>query len=128
MPAGPAPAERRVPGGADRLVLGPGGLPEHEVARVLLAVLVGADPLARAGAQLAPVELGQPPVRREPGDGEVDGAILPHVRDAAIQQPLDQLDHRPDVLRGPGLLGRRLDPEPVAILLECAGEGIDVLG
>ena len=44
MPAGTAAAERRVPRGADRLVVGPRRLPEHEVAGVLLGVLVGCSP------------------------------------------------------------------------------------
>ena len=57
MPARTAAPEWRIPRRADRLVRRPRGLPEGEVARTLLGVLVGADALARPGSKLAPVEL-----------------------------------------------------------------------
>ena len=101
-------------------------LPQHEVAGVLLAVLVRAHSLAGAGPQLPAIELRQPPVFRKPGDGEVDRPILAQVRHLAIEQSLDQVDHRSEVLGGPWLLRRRLDPEPVSIFLEGARKRVDV--
>src|SRR5439155_17848460 len=79
VPSGPAAAEGRIPGGTDRLVFRTGGLPQHEVAGILLGVLVSAHPLARAGAELSAVELRQASVRREAGDGEVDRPVLAQV-------------------------------------------------
>jgi hypothetical protein len=57
MPAGAAAAERGVPCRTDGFVFGLCRLPEHEVARILLGILIGADPLAGTGPQLPPVEL-----------------------------------------------------------------------
>ena len=56
VPAGTAAAERRIPRGPHRLVVGLRRLPEDEVAGVLLGILVGADPFAGAGLQLAGVQ------------------------------------------------------------------------
>ncbi len=95
--------------------------------RVLLGVLVRADPLAGPGPQLPPVEPGEPAVAGEPGDAEVHRAVLRLVGDPPVQQPLDQLDHRGDVLGGPRLGVRRPDPEPVAVFLERASERVHML-
>ena len=126
VPAGPAPAERRVPRRADLLVLFLGRLPEHEVPRVLFGVLVGAHPLARPRLELPAVELRQPAIRGKPRDREIDRSVLALVGHLFVEQPLDHLDHGTDVLGGARLLMGRADPEPVAVFLERPGERVDV--
>ena len=59
----------------------PGALPEHEVADVVLRVLVGRDALA--DAHLVRVEPGQPPVGRPARDPEEDRAVVGPVGVAA---------------------------------------------
>ena len=70
VPARPAGPDRGVP----RRLAGLRALPEREVADVVLAVLVGLDPLA--DAQLLRVEPGEPAVRRPRGDPEEDRAVV----------------------------------------------------
>ena len=110
VPARPAAAPRRVPGGV--LALLP-RLPEREVQRVLLEV--GAlDALALvhlvdvAARQLA-VGLGSV------AHAEVDVAG-DRVGAAAVEQALDQLDDLPDVLGRERLGVRPPEPEPVGVL------------
>ena len=93
-PAGPAPIGR-VP----RRLAGLGALPEREVADVVLAVLVGLDPLA--DPQLLGVEPGEPPVRRPRRDPEEDRAVVGPVGVAALEQGLDEVDDLVDVLGRP---------------------------
>ena len=103
-------------------------LPKHEVARVLLGVLVGADPLARAGLELAPVELGQPPVGRETGRWRSrPSRPRPRTRRPDPAAPGSARSSAPMYSVARGCSVRRPDPEPVAILLERAREGIHVL-
>src|SRR4051812_25319582 len=60
MPAGASSAPRRVPGSRGRFVFGLRGLPEREVLRVFLCVLVLGD--ARAGPHLTLVETREPSI------------------------------------------------------------------
>ena len=70
-------------------------LPQGEVADVVLAVLVGLDPLA--DAQRLRIEPGQPPVRRPRGDAEEDRAVVGAVGVAALEQGRDERDDLVDV-------------------------------
>ena len=74
-------------------------LPEREVADVVLAVLVGLDPLPHP--QLVRVEAGQPPVGRPRGDPEEDRAVVGPVGVAALEQRPDERDDLVDVARSP---------------------------
>src|SRR6266850_4414230 len=67
-------AERRVPRGPDALVLGVGFLPQGEVARVFLGILVARH--SRSDFDLALIEARQAPIRRESREGEVNRPVL----------------------------------------------------
>ena len=125
VPAGTAAAEGSVPLSPLRLVLL--GLPQYEVPRVFLVVLVRVD--AGPGADPRHVQPGQPAVLGERGDLEVDAAIG-GVRVAAVDEPLHEADHLRDVCGGPGHHFRPLHPERGHVLLERAdvagGEGLEV--
>ena len=86
---------------------GLGGLPEREVERVALAV-VGID--AGHGVHLVDVAAGQLAVAREAAHREVHVAV-DRVGVAALDEPLDHLDHAGDRLGGLGALGGVLDAE-----------------
>ena len=116
-PGRPAPP-RRVPGRAHLLVLRLDRLPEHEVAHVVLVVLVRRHALAAAPG--AHVHLRQLAVVRELRDVVVDRAIG-HVRQPALLQPADDVDHPLDVVRGAGVHVRPLNPQ----LLEVAEQVVD---
>src|SRR5690242_21864676 len=73
MPPGPAAAERRIPGSPDGFVFGIGFLPEREVARVALCVLIARHP--RADLDFSGIEARQSPVRGELRERKVDGAV-----------------------------------------------------
>src|SRR5690606_19873646 len=87
-------APRGGPGGADAAVLGLGGLPEGEVADVLLLVAVGGDALAAADG--GKVHARQLAVVREAGDVEVDVAVG-DVGVPALDEALHEGDHLGDV-------------------------------
>ena len=95
VPAGPARADGRLP---DRLA-GLGTLPQGEVADVVLAVLVGLDPLPHP--QALGVETGQPPVGRPRRDPEEDRAVVGPVGVAALEQRRDEGDDLVDVAGRP---------------------------
>ena len=105
VPARPARPDRGVP----RRLAGLRALPEREVADVVLAVLVGLDPLA--DPQLLRVEPGEPAVGRPRGDPEEDRAVVGPVGVAALEERLDQRDHLVDVLGRPRQDVRARHPE-----------------
>src|SRR5207244_2452852 len=84
MPPRAAAAEGSVPGGPHSLVPLVGLLPEGEVARIVLGILVARH--AGTHLDLPPVESRQPPVRWKAIDREVHRAVLPTVRDALVEQ------------------------------------------
>ena len=69
-----------------RRLAGLRALPEREVADVVLAVLVGLDPLA--DPQLLGVEAGQPAVGRPGRDPEEDRAVVGPVGVAPLEERL----------------------------------------
>ena len=125
QPGRPA-TEGRVPLRPGRLV----GLrlPEHEVAGVLLVVLVGVHPRPRLHPRH--VEAGQTAVLGEGGDAEVDAAVG-RVGVAPGDEPLDEGDHLRDVLGGAGDDLGLLQPQGRHVLPEGGdpggGEGREVL-
>src|SRR4029453_6842707 len=90
VPPGPTLAPWAVP----RRLAGLRALPEREIARVALA-LVHLD--AGAGPELVEIFPGQPPVRGEAADSEVDVA-LDRVGVPGGDQLLDESDHLAHVL------------------------------
>ena len=78
----------RADGGLPRRLAGLRALPQREVADVVLAVLVGLDPLP--DPQALRIEAGQPTVGRPRGDPEEDRAIVGPVGVAALEQGRDQ--------------------------------------
>ena len=86
VPARPARPDRGLPG---RLA-GLGALPQREVADVVLAVLVGLDPLPHP--EPLGIEAGQPAVRRPRRDPEEDRAVVGPVGVAPLEERLDQRD------------------------------------
>src|SRR5262249_9163249 len=126
VPTRAPPAERSVPCRTHRFIFRLGRLPQNEVPRILLRVLVCGDALAGTGLELATIEPGETPVRREPRDRKIDRPILASVCDPLVEQALNQLDHWTDAFRRPGLLVRGTNPQPVTVFLEGTREGIDV--
>ena len=111
VPAGTAGAAADVPRRLARL----GRLPQHEVARALLVVLVGID--ARAGLDAFVIEPRQLAVRRQRRDLEVDRSVA-RVGMAALAERVDHVGHRLQVR----IVGRarrvfdRLDAERGGVL------------
>ena len=93
-PAGPAPIAVSHDGSP-----GFGALPEREVADVVLAVLVGLDPLP--DPQLLRIEPRQAAVRRPRGDPEEDRAVVGAVGVAPLEERRDQRDDLVDVVGRP---------------------------
>ena len=93
MPAGPPAPQGRVPEGLAFL----GGLPEDEIARVGLVVLVRVH--ARAGANPREINLGELAVGRERPDAKIDRSFAP-VSEALLLEPLDQIHHVIDMIGG----------------------------
>ena len=112
QPGRPSPEVGRPAG-----LAGLGGLPEREVAHVVLLVLVRFDALA--DALLAWVEAGQPAVGRPRRDAEEDRAVLGPVGVAALEQRGDEGDHVVDVLGGAGHDVRRGDAQACQVLEEA---------
>src|SRR5215472_102838 len=115
VPAGPSPPERRVPGCAHSFVLGLRPLPEGEVCRGFLVVLVRGD--SGSGPQTGPVEVGQAAVPGKARDAEVNVAVS-LVRVASGQQTLDESHHLPDVLGGAWVDLGFLGPQQAHVLEE----------
>src|SRR5262249_53103428 len=90
VPAGPSPPERGVPGRSDAFVLRLRPLPESEVSRRLLVVLVRGH--SGTWPQAGAVEVGEAAIGRKARNAEVDVAVS-LVRIAAGQQPVDQSHH-----------------------------------
>ena len=102
-----------------RFVLGLGRLPEREVLRVLLGVVVLRD--ARARLDLARVEARELAVAGKLVDREVDRAVLRLVRHAALDQPLDERDHLRDEVGRLRIVLGVLDAQELAIRVEDLG-------
>ena len=116
VPARPARAPRRVPGGVLALL---GRLPEREIERILLEI--GAlDALALV--HLVEVASRQLAVRLERAHAEVDVAG-DRIGRAAVDQPLDQLDDLADVL-GRVRLGVRPARARAGPCRRCSGAAI----
>ena len=114
MPARPPLAKRSLP-------LGPLGLvflvlPEHEIAGVVLVVLVRVH--AGPGLDARHIEPREPPVLGERLDAEVDAAVR-RVGAAALAELFDEGDHLGDVIRGSRHLLGALDPQRLQVLLEA---------
>ena len=92
---------------------GLGALPQREVADVVLAVLVGLDPLP--DPELLGIEPGQPAVRRPRGDPEEDRAVVGAVGVAPLEQRRDQRDDLVDVLGRPRQDVRRRHPQRLGV-------------
>src|SRR6266550_2523438 len=114
VPAGPARPDRGLPD----WFAGLRGLPEREVADVVLGVLVGLDALA--DPHLLRIEAGEPAVRGPRRDPEEDRAVVGPVGMLAREERLDQGDDIVDVCRRPGQdigaghpEGLRVDQEPL---------------
>ena len=90
-------------------------LPQHEVERVLLAV---EHRHALAGAQLVDRLAGELAVAGELAHRVVDVAVRRAVAEALLLERVDQLEHLRHVLGGARLVGRPLDEEPVAVLVQ----------
>ena len=116
VPAGAARAERAVPA---RLAV-TARLPQHEVAGVILAVLVGVHP--RAGQDAARIEPRELAVIVQAGDAEV-GRAAGLVGMAGLRDAPDQLDHLRNVVRRRGHDFGPLQAEQLAVL----EERVDVL-
>src|SRR5690606_40733104 len=91
MPAGTPASEGRIPGRTDSLVFRLRRLPEGEVLRVLLRIVVLGHASARP--DLPRIQARQLPIIRESSDGEIHGAVLRLVGDTRIEQALNELDH-----------------------------------
>ena len=119
VPAGAAGAQGAVPIGLALLAR----FPEHEVAGVLLVVLVG----VHAGAVENALEVGvrELAVGGEGRDAEVDRAIA-FVSVAAGGEALDERDHVLNVIRGSHHVFRLLEAQGVGILAEGAGVDLGV--
>ena len=109
-------AERGLPG----LFAGFDGLPEGEVARGVLLVLVDVD----AGAVFDAFEvlLGELAVLGKARDAEVPGAVLGLVGDVLRGELLDERDHLRNAVGGAGDVLGALDAEGVEVLEEGALE------
>ena len=92
-------------------------LPEREVSRRLLLVLVGVD--ARTVAQLPALDSGQAAIAGERGDPIVDRALT-LVGVTLVAQPFDHADHLGDVIGGPRIELNSLDPKKIEALEERA--------
>src|SRR5207253_9559109 len=111
VPARTPGAQRRLPGLFARLA----GLPEDEITRVILPVVVNVDPSARP--QPTDVEVRQPTVAWKRRDPEVGRAIA-NVGVALLVEDLDQPHHLEDVSGGSRVLLRPLDAEGIEVLKE----------
>ena len=109
-----------------RRLVRPGRLPQHEVARVFLAVIIAVD--ARPGLDAVLIEPRELAVLGEGGDAVVDRPFAA-IRVAARVERLDHLDHRAQVR----LVGRarhlfhRLEPERRGVFPERGNELVGVL-
>ena len=101
-----------------RRLAGLGSLPQREVADVVLAVLVGLDPLP--DPQALGIEAGQPPVRRPRRDPEEDRAVVGPVGVAPLEERRDQRDDLVDVVGRPRQDVRRRHPERLGVGQERA--------
>ena len=122
VPAGPAGSAAVVPRRLARL----GGLPQHEVARVLLGVVVRVH--ARAGLDAFVIETRQLAVRRQRRDAEVDRPVGLVGVPARLER-LDHLDHRAQVglVGGARILFHRLETHRRRVLAKRRDEPIGVL-
>ena len=124
QPGRPSPSVGR-PGGLVRL----GPLPEGEVADVVLAVLVGLDPLPHP--ELVRVEAGETAVRRPRVDPEEDRAVVGPIGVALRLEGRDEADDVVDVARRSRQHVRRRHPEGVGVGQEpgdpAVGELLDGL-
>ena len=115
VPAGPAGAPWRVPGG----LTGLGALPQHEVERVAFC-LVDLD--ARTGTQVRELLPGQPAVIRESGHRVIDVAVRDGIGETARHQPLDHGDDLGNVGGRARLVIRLLHAECVEIRVHRGDE------
>ena len=104
-------------------------LPEREVTDVVLAVLVGLDPLP--DPETLGIEACQAPVRRPRRDPEEDRAVLGPVGVAALEERRDERDDLIDVTGRPRQHVRRRHPQGLGIGQErrevALGERLDRL-
>ena len=124
QPGRPAP-DRGLPRRLARL----GRLPQREVADVVLAVLVGLDPLPHPEA--LGIEPRQAPVRRPRRDPVEDRAVVGPVGVAPLEERRDQRDDLVDVAGRPRQHVRRRHPERLGVGQErgevALGERLDRL-
>ncbi len=99
MPTRPTTAPGRVPRGFDLLVLSRCCLPQREVARVLLVVLVVRN--ACAHLERRGIDALQPSVLGKAGDGEIHSSVVRRIGVPTIDQPLYEIDHRANVVGRP---------------------------
>src|SRR5688500_1849569 len=95
VPSRTAASPWRIPRSAGSFVLGLHSLPEREILRVLLRVIVLGDP--GAGPDLPRIEPREAPVLRKAIDREVDGTVVRAVGDPLLQQTLDERERFGDV-------------------------------
>ena len=115
VPAGAA----RPPGGVPVRLTGLGPFPEHEVPRILLAVLVVRHPFSLA--HLVQIEAGEPSVVLVPGNAEEDRALA-FVGVALLDQLLDQRNHLGHMLGRPRVALGGLDMQGSEILEKRLGK------
>ncbi|MNZ86245.1 hypothetical protein D3C78_1050620 [compost metagenome] len=123
VPAGTALAPGAVPFDFGRLG-GLGALPEHEIQRVVLAVV---HSHALAGLQLVERLARQPAVARELAHGKVHVAIARLIGQAAFLQPADHVQHLRHIVGGPGLEIRAFDAQGVRILVQRRNHAVGQL-
>ena len=97
------------------------GLPEREILRILLRVVVLGH--ARTALEFARVEACEAAVRGKLPDREIHRAVVGLVRDALLLQSAHKRHHLGDVLRRARVVLGALDAEELAILVEEPDHG-----
>src|ERR1700730_11834783 len=109
VPAGAPNAERRLP----RLLTRLARLPQHEVARLVLAIVVDID--AGAGLQSRVVKVSELAVPWKGGDSEIGRAVR-DIGVAFLAEQVDQRDHFEDVFRGSRVVLSTFDAQRIEVI------------
>ena len=126
VPARPARSPRRIPYRHRPVGAGVAALPEDEVSRVILVVLL--IPRGPAGGRESrAVDPSQPPVFRRTPDREVHGTLA-LVGESPLGERFDQPDHPLDEAGRPWPVFRFLESERLPVLEEHLDHGIGDLG